>query len=142
MEIFLLNFCCKSSSLSSQKSPKKLFVGMLIFKYNFCKGYGLKFLGSFFLPISKFTCFFSEIFFEIFFENFFTFQKLVVSITAYFLNKTNNFFSITFILLVCNQIFKKNANFFFCLLILVWFSTNFACWIVDQNFHNWKNTWK
>ena len=83
---------------------------MLIFKYNFCKGYGLKFLGSFFLPISKFTCFFSEFFFE----NFFTFQKLVVSITAYFLNKTNNIFSITFILLFSqSNLFKKMRILFF-----------------------------
>lgn len=135
---FLHNLCCKSSSLSSQKSPKKLFVGMLIFKYNFCKGYGLKFLGSFFLPISKFTCFFFRNFFL---KIFFTFQKLVVSITAYFLNKTNNIFSITFILLASQSNLKKKCE-FFSLLILVWFSTNFACWIVDQNFHNWKNTWK
>jgi len=43
-------FHCLSSSITSQKftlfAIQKL-VGMLIFKYNFCKGYGLKFLGFF-----------------------------------------------------------------------------------------------
>ena len=65
----------------------------------------------------RFSCLLvsSHAFFQnFFFENFFTFQKLVVSITAYFLNKTNNIFSITFILLVfAIQSLKKMRILFF-----------------------------